>query len=167
MSQFERELERILQGEKAGVLNSIKTCSEIVRKNYLSILNRPFFVQRSPGSLGIDLLVARGDIVFLVEVKASKKDVINLGSQYHLRKQFETMREMGEKFGLLSLYAFRKKNYKGDSWRLFAVDSQGLEGRTKLLQSRLPKVGRTRNNVPILKFDKGMPLNEFIAYLCR
>lgn len=165
-SKYELELQRIFSGNKAQILNVTKTCNKEEKESYLKVMNKPFFVQRSPGSLGVDLLSARGDITFLVEVKSSIHNTINLGT-YQLRKQYEVLKECSEKYRITTLYAFRKKNIKGDSWRMFTVPCDKLEGRQRVINIRLPKVDMTRNGVPVLKFENGLPLHFFILYLCR
>lgn len=167
MKKYEIELQRILSGDKAEILNATKLCNAEEKKCYFYVTDHPFFVQRSPGSLGVDLLVARGDITFLIEVKSSIKYSINLGSNYQLRRQYEKLKDAGQKYKLLSLYAYRMKNYKGDSWRLFAIENEKLEGRSRILFNHLPKVNKTKNEVPILKFKNGLPLFELIRYICR
>ena len=66
----------------------------------------------------------------------------------------------------MPLYAFRVKGTRGDSWRIFRVETSNLSGKLRKLSSSIPKLPRTRNNSPHLDWNQGMPLNEFIALVC-
>ena len=167
-SQYERELKNILEGEKKTILNVTKTCSTIEKDNYLKISNKPFAVIRAAGSFGIDLVATRGDISFLTEVKTSFDSTLHFSSVGgQLQKQAETMKKMCEKTKTLPIYAFRNKRKHGDSWRIFTLDVNNLEGRTNILHKRLPKLKTSNSGNYIMKWDEGMPLSDFISYLCK
>ena len=167
-SQYERELKGILEGESKILSKITKTCSTIEKINYSKISNKPFAVIRAAGSLGVDLVATRGDISFLTEVKTSIGDTLHFSSVGgKLQKQAETMIEMCEKTKNLPIYAFRTKGYRGDSWRIFTMDIKGLEGRASVLHRRLPKIQKSKSGNYVMRWNEGMPLSDFISYLCK
>ena len=122
----------------------------------------------SAGSLGIDLVALRGDISFLVEIKTSVEDTIHFSSvSGKLQQQAEKMRRECKKTKTLPIYAFRLKSYRGDSWRIFTMDIDGLEGRARVLHNRLPKIGSSKKGSFIMRWKEGLSLSDFILYLCR
>ncbi|MDH7517128.1 MAG: Holliday junction resolvase [Candidatus Thermoplasmatota archaeon] len=167
-SQYEREFKGLLEG-KSEVLNKMtKTCSALEKSNYFMVCDKPFIVVRAAGSFGVDLVALRGDISFLVEVKASIEDTLHFSSvDGKLQKQAEQMKKECEKTKTLPIYAFRLKGRGGDAWRLFTMDIKGLDGRAKILHSRLPKLGYSKNGNFIMRWEEGLPLSDFISYLCR
>jgi len=167
-SQYERELKGILEGEVRILSKITKTCSALERDNYFKITDKPFVVIRAAGSLGVDLVATRGDISFLTEVKTSNSEILHFSSTAgKLQKQAETMKKICEKTKTLPVYAFRTKGKQGDSWRVFTIDIEGLEGRTSILHKRLPKLRKSKNGNFIMKWNEGMPLSDFIGYLCK
>ncbi len=167
-SNYEREFKRILEGDKETLTKVTKTCSPIIKDNYLSICDKPFIVVRAAGSLGVDLVSIRGDISFLIEIKSSNSDTLHFSSvNGKLQKQAEKMRDECEKTKTLPIYAFRLKGQRGDSWRLFSMDVKGLEGKTKILHKRLPKLEYSKSNNYIMRWNNGLTLSDFISYLCR
>jgi len=167
-SQYERELKYILEGETKILEKVTKTCSTLERDNYLRILNKPFAVIRAAGSLGVDIVATRGDISFLTEVKTSFEDTLHFSSVGgKLQEQAETMKKMCEKTKTLPIYAFRTKGKHGDSWRIFTIDLDGLEGRISVLHKRLPKLEKSKSGNFVMRWHDGMPLSDFISYLCK
>ncbi len=167
-SQYEREFKGILSGENKTISKITKTCSTMEKDNYLRINHKPFVVIRAAGSFGVDLVAVRGDISFLVEVKTSIEDTIHFSSiSGKLQKQAESMREVCEKTKTLPIYAFRLKNHRGDSWRIFTLDVDGLEGRPSVLHKRLPKLDYSKSCNFIMRWKKGLKLSDFILYLCK
>jgi Holliday junction resolvase len=167
-SQYERELKAILAGENKTLEKITKTCSLIEKDNYLKIKNKPFAVIRAAGSLGVDLVATRGDISFLTEVKTSIVDTLHFSSMGGKpQKQAENMQKICEKTKCLPIYAFRTKGVRGDSWRIFTLELKGLEGRTNVVHRRLPKIKKSKNGNFVMKWDEGMPLSDFIFYLCN
>ena len=166
--KYERELKNILEGELKTLNRVTKTCTLIEKMNYSKISEKPFAVIRAAGSLGIDLVAARGDISFLTEVKSSIEDTIhfsNIGGK--LQDQALTMKNMCEKTKTLPIYAFRTKGKRGDSWRIFTLDIDGLEGRSSVLHRRLPKLKKSKKGNFVMRWNEGMPLSDFISYLCK
>jgi len=167
-SQYERELKRILQGDGQILSKITKTCSVIEKDNYYKITNKPFAVIRAAGSLGVDLVAARGDVSFLTEVKSSVSDTLHFSSMGGKpQKQAESMIETCEKTKTLPIYAFRTKGVRGDSWRIFTLDINGLEGRINVVHKRLPKIKKSKTGNFVMKWGEGMPLSDFISYLCK
>ena len=115
------------------------------------------------------LVVAlRGDISFLLEIKSSVTDTIHFSSiDGKLQRQAEKMQQDCEKTQTLPIYAFRLKGQRGDTWRLFSMDVVGLQGRAKVLHNRLPKLASSKSGNYIMRWNEGLPLSDFISYLCR
>lgn len=167
-SQYEREIKGILEGERDIISKITKSCNVIEKNNYFKIFDKPFVVIRAAGSFGIDLVAVRGDISFLLEVKSSIENTIHFSSiNGKLQKQAVNMQNICEKTKTLPIYAYRIKNYRGDSWKLFTLDIKNVEGRLKLLHSRIPKLVRSKKGYFIMRWDQGLSLSDLILYLCR
>ncbi|KYK21269.1 Holliday junction resolvase [Thermoplasmatales archaeon SG8-52-2] len=167
-SQYERELKNILEGESKTLSKITKTCNVLEKMNYSKITDKPFAVIRAAGSFGVDLVATRGDISFLTEVKSSIEDTIHFSSiGGKLQEQALTMKKMCEKTKTLPIYAFRSKGKRGDSWRIFTLNLDNLEGRPSVLHKRLPKLKKSNKGYFIMRWDEGMPLSDFISYLCK
>lgn len=165
---YEREFKSILEGETKILLKITKTCSALEKDSYLRINNKPFIVVRAAGSFGVDLVAIRGDISFLVEIKTSIENTIHFSSiKGKLQQQAKQMKEECEKTKTLPIYAYRLKGYRGDSWRIFTMDIKELQGRAKILQNRIPKLSLSKNGNYIMRWIDGLPLSDFISYLCR
>ena len=167
-SQYERELRSILEGETKTLEKITKTCSVIEKMNYYKIKEKPFAVIRAAGSFGCDLIAARGNISFLTEVKTSSNETLHFSSMGgKLQEQAETMIHLCEKTKNLPIYAFRTKNKHGETWRVFTLDVDGLEGHLSILHKRLPKIEKSSSGNYIMRWNKGMALSEFISFLCK
>jgi len=167
-SQYEREFKYILEGEKKILDKITKTCSALEKDNYFRVTNKPFAVIRAAGSFGVDLVASRGDISFLTEVKTSIEKTLHFSSMSgKLQKQAEDMKNYCEKTKNLPIYAFRTKGVHGDSWRIFTLDMNGLEGRSNVLHKRLPKLEKSKSGNYVMRWEDGMPLSDFISYLCK
>ena len=166
-SQYERELKYILEGDAKILERVTKTCSSLERDDYYSICTKPFAVVRAAGSFGVDLVALRGDVSFLVEIKSSVGKTLHFSSvSGKLQEQALRMRKTCEKTKTLPVYAFRLKGLRGDSWRMFTMDLTGLEGRAQILHRRLPKLHISKGGSYIMRWEKGLPLSEFVRYLC-
>ena len=167
-SQYERELRHVLAGIPAGVEAVIRSCSVEEKEKMRLVLKRPFLVVRAAGS-GIegsgDLLALRGDISFPIEVKTTKGTKIYLSGR--TLDQYNALANEGERCGLMPLYAHRLKGTRGDSWRIFRVETSTLEGRLRVLARRVPALPRTRKGRAFIDWEQGMPLNEFIHVVCQ
>lgn len=164
---YERELRCVLAGELKGVRAIIKSCTEIERAQMMQVINRPFLVVRAPGSGSEgtgDLLVLRGDMCFPIEVKSSKKNKLYLSGR--TVNQYNSLKEVGNRCNLMPLYAYRLKGVRGDSWRIMRVDGVKLTGKLRQVSRKIPPLPLTRNGTPYLGWEKGMPLNRFIALVC-
>ncbi len=166
-SIYERELKGILQADKKTLEKVIKGCDEEERENYLSIKKRPFMVIRAAGSFGVDLVAIRSDFSLPIEVKSSSGKKITFShSGGRAQEQAEKMRKECERAGLIPIYAHRLKSYRGDAWKVFTLEIDGLEGRAALLYERIPKIRRTARGGYVMEWEKGMKLSDFIALLC-
>ena len=166
-SKYERELRQVLAGLAKGVDAIIKSCSEVEKAKMRLIEKRPFLVVRAAGS-GIegsgDLLALRGDICLPIEVKSSKEPKLYLSGR--TVEQYNALVYEGNRSCLMPLYAYRLKGVRGDSWRIFRVETDTLHGKLRKLAPSLPSLPLTRNGKPYLNWNDGMPLNEFIALIC-
>ncbi len=167
-SVYERELKGILEGDEKTLSKITKTCSALEKGNYYLTQQKPFIVVRAAGSFGVDLVALRGDISFLMEIKSSATDTLHFSSvDGKLQRQAEKMRRECERTKTLPVYGFRLKGHGGDSWRLFSMEISQLEGRAKILHNRLPKLGVSKNGNFIMRWEDGLPLADFLMYLCR
>jgi len=167
-SVYERELKGILEGDEKTLSKITKTCSALEKGNYFLTQQKPFIVVRAAGSFGVDLVALRGDISFLMEIKSSTTDTLHFSSvDGKLQRQAEKMQRECERTKTLPVYGFRLKGHGGDSWRLFSMEILQLEGRAKILHNRLPKLGISKNGNFIMRWDDGLPLSDFLMYLCR
>ena len=158
----------MLAGEVNGVRAITRSCSEMERARAMQVTQRPFLVVRAPGSGSEgtgDLLVLRGDMCFPVEVKSSKTSKLYLSGRTW--DQYESLKDTGERCGLLPLYAYRLKGVRGDSWRIMKVEVGGLSGKLRHLSRSIPSLPLTRNGKPFLDWEQGMPLHRFLALVCR
>ena len=167
-SQYERELRHVLAGIPTGVEAVIKSCTVEEKERMRLVLQRPFLVVRAAGS-GIegsgDLLALRGDVSFPIEVKTTKSKKIYFSGR--TLDQYNALAYEGERCGLMPLYAHRLKGVRGDSWRIFRVETSTLEGRLRVLARRIPSLPRTRKGRAFIDWNQGMPLNEFINIVCQ
>ena len=163
-SQYERELRQVLAGIPKGVEAVIRSCSEQEKMKMRLILQRPFLVVRAAGS-GMegsgDLLALRGDLCFPIEVKSSKKAKFYLSGR--TKDQYESMIYEGERCNLMPLYAYRLKGIRGDSWRIFRVETESISGKLRKLSPLIPAFPKTRGGKPFMDWEQGMKLNDFIA----
>ncbi len=162
---FERELKGILRGDEAFLERTTRSCSDEEREAYLRIAERPFTVLRAAGSLGIDLVAIRGDISFPIEVKASKRDTLWLSNSQRTIAQSKELLEECQRSRVLPLYAYRLKNARGDSWRVFTVDNVRVAGALRRVQEDVPKVDVSNDGHFILRWREGWPLHLFLAYI--
>lgn len=167
MDIYERELREILSGNKEMLEKVTKSCSDEERQKYFKIVESPFIVVRAAGSLGIaDIVAVRGEISFLVEIKVRKgKEILFSHEGGRMQRKAEEMVEKCGKSKVLPLFAFRIKGYHGDSWRIYSLPLQSLQGRAKLLQSKIPNIGKTKNGNYFMRWDEGMKLSDFIDYV--
>jgi len=167
-SVYERELKGILEGDEKVLSKITKTCTALEKGNYYLSKQKPFIVVRAAGSFGVDLVALRGDISFLMEIKSSTVDTLHFSSvDGKLQRQAEKMQRECEKTKTLPVYGFRLKGHGGDSWRLFSMEISRLEGRAKILHSRLPKLSVSKSGNFIMRWEDGLPLSDFLMYLCK
>lgn len=167
MSSYERELREILSGNQAVIDKVTKTCSPTEQTQYRKIIRNPFIVVRAAGSLGIaDIVALRGDIAFLVEIKARASPRILFSHEGgRMQRQAEEMLASCQRCKVLPLFAFRIKGVRGDSWRIFSLPMNGLEGRARVLYRRLPSLETTDSGNYVMDWNRGMKLSAFIDYV--
>lgn len=167
-SHYERELRAVLIGSPDGVRAVTRSCTAAEKARAMQVIRRPFLVVRAAGS-GVagagDLLAVRGDISFPIEVKTTKEKKVYLSGR--TMEQYLDLQKEGERCGLMPLYAMRLKGVRGDSWRIFKVETTNLTGTVSVLSRRLPSLPLTRNGTPHLDWDEGLPLHKFLSLLCR
>ena len=167
-SSYERELRAVLAGSPAGVRAVTRSCTELERARAMQVVQRPFLVVRVAGS-GMDgsgdIIALRGDLCFPIEVKTRADKKVYFSGQ--TQDQLDAMKEIGEKCGLMPLYAHRLKGVRGDSWRIFRVETSTLTGRLATLSKRIPTLPLTRTGKAHLDWDQGLPLHQFLGVVCR
>ncbi len=167
-SSYERELRAVLAGSPDGVRAVTRSCTELERASAMQVVQRPFLVVRAAGS-GMDgsgdLLALRGDMCFPIEVKTRADKKVYFSGQKE--DQLLAMKEIGETCGLMPLYAHRLKGVRGDSWRIFRVETSTLKGRLATLTKRIPALPLTRTGKPHMDWDQGLPLHKFLGIVCR
>lgn len=159
---FERELKGVLRGDEDVLRRATRSCSEEETKDYWRIVDRPFTVLRAAGSLGIDLVALRDDVAFPIEVKASKGQTLWLSNTRRTLAQAQDLLEECARSQLLPLYAYRRKNVRGDRWRIFTLDEAEVSGRLRKLQGAIPKASTSKEGNYIMRWDTGLPLHAFI-----
>lgn len=164
---YERELRDVLSGTEKGVTAVTRSCTPEEKARTRCVLNRPFLVVRAAGS-GMegsgDLVALRGDCCFPIEVKSTKAEKLYFSGR--TKDQLNAMIREGERSGLMPLYAHRRKGVRGDSWRLFRVETEGLTGTLARLATMIPALPLNRNGSPFIDWEQGMPLNQFIGMMC-
>ncbi|UCD91774.1 MAG: Holliday junction resolvase [Methanobacteriota archaeon] len=167
-SDYERELKRILHGDLDIINKVTRTCDDNEKEHYLKIIDKPFVVSRAAGSMGFDLIALRGDVSFPIEVKTSSRKTIRFSdASGRASDQARWMIRECDRAGLFPVYAYRLKGQRGDSWRVFAMEVEGVKGRLGVMYKRLPKVEKSAVGHYVLRWEDGMQLNKFIDYLCR
>lgn len=163
---YERELKGILQADEKVLSSTVKTCDSLEQAAYEKIKTKPFVVIRSAGSLNVDVVAIRGDICFPVEVKSTATEIVHLNSP-RLMEQAARLRENCRRAGLTPIYAVRLKGARGDAWRVFTMELDGLTGTQRILYNMLPKMEHTQSGNYIIRWNDGMPMHKFIEYLCQ
>lgn len=164
---YERELKGILTGDPRVLAGMSKSLDPTESARYAEAQSNPFLVVRAAGSLGADLVALRHDVSFLVEVKSSKEELLHFTDSPRLTEQVDLIRSQCERSGVLPFYAFRLKGIRGDAWRLFTLPGLRLAGRARLLYDQVPRMDRTTRGNPVLRWQEGMPLATFLAYVNR
>ena len=164
---YERELREVLSGTEKGVNAVIRSCTSEEKARMKCVQSRPFLVVRAAGS-GMegsgDLVALRGDCSFPIEVKSTKAPKLYFSGR--TKDQLDAMIREGERSGLMPLYAHRRKGVRGDSWRIFRVETNGLTGTLGKLAKMIPSLPLTRNGSAFIDWEQGMPLNRFLSMMC-
>lgn len=179
-STYERELRYLLAGRTDAVEPMVDRVAREDPKAAVKlrrVLDHPFFVLRSAGSLGIDLVALRGEISFPIEVKTSNEAVVRLSRSKRSKEQAEELTRDCLEAGLVPLYAYRRRDMRdGDPWRVFLMTTPELtewnaEGyyRYSLLYRKMMREGRcadiSEDGNYILRWDEGWPLYDFVYYV--
>ena len=153
---YERELREVLSGTEKGVNAVTRSCTNEEKERMAFIARRPFLVVRAAGS-GMegsgDLVALRGDCCFPIEVKSTRAEKLYFSGR--TKDQLLAMIREGERSGLMPLYAHRRKGVRGDSWRIFRVETTGLKGTLARLAPMIPALPLTRNGSPFIDWEKG------------
>jgi hypothetical protein len=167
-SVYERELKGILSGEEDMLRKMTKATPPEVTSRYLKARQRPLLVVRGAGSLGVVLGALPGDVSFAIEVKSASSDTISFSDTGGRNgEQAETMMKECSRAFVIPLYAFRLKGGRGaDPWRVMTLPTENLPPRIGVLYDRLPKVEKTTAGNWVLRWENGMPLSQFVDYLC-
>ena len=164
-SIYERELVALLSGNRKVVDKISKKLDFISRESYRHMEQNPFYVTRAAGSKGADIVAARYDVTFVIEVKSSLNQVLTFSSSSGKnQEQAERVGERCSKSGLFLTYAYRMKNADGDPWMMFRVPGNP-KGNARRLYSILPEIEITKNNNYVMKWEKGLPLHSLMQYL--
>ncbi len=165
-SIYERELLHILAGDEK-YLRSYNRKLKNWDQDMQMLMDKPFFVTRSAGSLKADLIAIRYNVSLVVEVKSSSKPSIVFSEASGQRQdQAERLTKSCEKAGLFITYAFRLKNPEGDPWRMFSMPGNPL-GTAMVLHQILPRASVTRDGYYGLKWESGLALSDFIRWINR
>ncbi len=163
-STYEREIRDILGGKEQAVR---KYASKIPEKSdaIMSLIESPFYVTRSAGSFGADVIAIRHDFSMVIEVKSSVRPYL-MFSEGSGKKQEQANRinDMCIRAGIFLTYAYRIKNVQGDPWRLFVVESKPV-GRFNMVYEIIPKIAKTREGNYVMKWEDGLPLSSFIEII--
>ncbi len=168
MSIYERELREILAGNEKIIEKVVKSLSEEEKEKYKKILKKPFITVRAAGSLGIaDIVALRGDISFIVEIKVRKGSEILFSHEGgRMQKKAEEMKRKCTMASILPIFAFRRKGIRGDAWRIFTMEIDGMKGKGREIYDVLPKLEITKDGNFRMKWENGMKLADFIDMIC-
>lgn len=169
MSIYERELREILAGNREVIEKIIKNFDDEKKKKYRKIINNPFITVRAAGSLGIaDIVAMRGDLSFIVEIKVRKeKEILFSHEGGRMQRKAEEMHSKCLRSKILPVFAFRIKGIKGEAWRIFTMEIDGIEGKSKKLYDVLPKIEKSRGGNYIMRWENGMELSDFIELVAE
>lgn len=166
-SAYERELKRILEGDRGALADFGKSLSVEESAAYETVLERPFLVIRAAGSFGSDLVALRDDFSFPIEVKSSREGTIRFGGS-RLARQADAFIRDCSRARIVPVYAFRLKDFRGDCWRLFRLPTSVLHrGFARQLHRVIPEVRTTAAGNFAMDWDKGLPLARFLERVCR
>ena len=166
-SIYERELMNILSGTKNTIERISKNLDPVSRDTIYTMMDKPFYVARAAGSFGADLVALRDDYSLVIEVKSSSRNHLAF-SEASGTKQDQALKLHNRCIlsGLFITYAYRLKNYRGDFWRFFSIESDfSYKGKMRGLYELLPKQEITKTGNYILIWEEGLPLTTLINYL--
>lgn len=160
-TEYERELKKLLEGNLQAMVKMKKTCSAGEALGYDVCERHPFMVIRGAGSFGVDLVALRGELSFPIEVKSSIHDKVYL-SQPRLKEQLQVFIEECRSANTFPIYAFRLKKKKGDPWRVFTIQMEGLKYFSRTLNNKIPPLRLTAGGNYVMEWSEGMSLSTFL-----
>lgn len=166
-SGYERELRALLEGDRAAIAAYGRRVPAAERRTLSQLAQTPFLVVRAAGSFGFDLVALREYFAFPFEVKSSHEGTIRFSSSGgRAEEQLADHRRTADRVGLLVIYAFRRVGGpRGDAWRLFIAPGPDGSGWRHVVRRRLPEVERTRDGNGVLRWERGLPLVQFVELL--
>jgi Holliday junction resolvase len=167
-SQYERELRSLLEGERAALRHYARYLKPERRHTLDHLEQGPFLVVRAAGSHGFDLVAMRAGFAFPIEAKASADAVIRFSSASgRMTDQLHEHLEAAKRGGLVVLYAYRRLGLRnGEPWRFFTPKTESeTRGRTAFVRNQLPAIERTKDGNGVLRWEKGLPLCDFLDRL--
>lgn len=163
---YERELKKLLEGDMAQLARMKKTCDAHECAGFEVMESFPFMVIRGAGSFGTDLVALRGELSFPIEVKSSIHPKMYL-SQPRLKEQLEMFLEDCMRANTFPIYAFRLKGQKGDPWRVFTIELEGLRYFSRILNRKIPSLRETPGGNYVMEWSQGMPLSDLLREIGR
>ena len=162
---YERELRRLLSGDRASVRSYARSLPPPERAGFERLVGEPFLVVRAAGSFGFDLVALRREFAFPVEVKASSEPQIRFSAASgRAREQLEAHRAAVARVGLMVIYAYRRLGARGEeAWRLFLEGERPKGAIAGYVFQPVPPIARTREGNGVLRWEEGMPLSRFVA----
>ena len=167
MSAYERELREILAGNEEVIEKITRSCSEEEKRKYKKIIEKPFITVRAAGSLGIaDIVAIRGDISLIIEIKVRKeREILFSHEGGRMQRKAKEMKRKCEISKVLPIFAYRIKGLRGDAWRIFTMNIEGMEGKYEEIYRKLPKLEESKGGNYIMRWENGMKLSDFIDLL--
>ena len=83
-----------------------------------------------------------------------------------MQKKAEEMKRKCSMASILPIFAFRRKGIRGDAWRVFTMEIDGIKGKGKEIYDALPKLEITKDGNFRMKWENGMKLADFIDMIC-
>ena len=159
---YERELREVLSGTEKGITAVTRSCA---KKNIRCdlVAERPFLVVRAAGS-GMERQRRFGGFEEIVASPSkSNPRATKVYFSGRTKDQLNAMIREGERSGLMPLYAHRRKGVRGDSWRLFRVETQGLKGTLARLAKMIPALPLTEPARPLSTGNRVCRSIDFLA----
>ena len=88
-------------------------------------------------------------------------------SQPRLREQLEMFLEDCKRANTFPVYAFRFKGQKGDPWRVFTIEIDGLKYFSRVLNRKIPALRGTMGGNYVMEWEQGLPLSDLLREIGR